>query len=225
MTEPVEALLFDLDDTICEYCRPGSEILVLAFDDVGVDPLFTAEDYYDIFDDYVEDSEDVVEIRERCFAALAEERDYDPSVGRAVAAAYEAERDQTNVQWLPGAREALDTLGERYAVAAVTNGDPDMQSRKLAGLGIEDHFETIVYAGYETAAKPDPEPFERALDALCVGPERAVKIGNSLSCDVTGAHNTGVRSVWLDHDGVENPDPEPHHRIEAMDELLEEPWA
>lgn len=225
MSEPVEALLFDLDDTICEYCRPGSEILALAFEDVGVDPIFTAKDYYAIFDDYVEDSEDVVENRERCFAALAAEAGYEPEVGLAVADAYEAERDQTNVQWLPGAKRALDTLREQYRVAAVTNGDPTMQRQKMRGLGIDDHFEIVVFAGYDVAAKPDPEPFHAALDVLDVGPERTVKIGNSLENDVTGAHNAGLRSVWLDRDGVGEPDPEPHHRIEAMEELLDEPWA
>lgn len=225
MSEPVEAVLFDLDDTLCEYCRPGSEVLELAFEAVGVEPCFTAEDYYAVFDDYVEDSEDVVEIRERCFAALAVQAGYDPSVGRAVADAYRAERDQTNVQWLPGARDALETARERYRVAAVTNGDPAMQSRKLSGLGVEDHFETVVFAGYDVAAKPDPEPFRAALDALGVAPERAVKVGNSLENDVAGAHEASLRSVWLDRDGVADPDPEPHHRIEAMDELIEEPWA
>ncbi|SFR93793.1 putative hydrolase of the HAD superfamily [Halomicrobium zhouii] len=225
MNEPVEALLFDLDDTICEYCRPGSEILDLAFEDVGIEPVFTADDYYAVFEDHVEDSEDVVENRERCFAALAEEAGHDPDVGLAVADAYEAERDQTNVQWLPGAQEALDTLRERYAVAAVTNGGPKMQRAKMRGLGIDDHFETVVFAGYDVAAKPDPEPFEMALDAVGVGPERAVKVGNSLKNDVAGAHNAGLRSVWIDREGVPNPDPEPHHRIEAMDELLDEPWA
>lgn len=225
MSEPVEALLFDLDDTICEYCRPGSEILALAFEDVSVEPMFTAEDYYAVFDDYVEDSEDVVENRERCFATLAEEAGYDPEVGLTVADAYEDERDQTNVQWLPGAKRALDTLRERYTVAAVTNGSPEMQRQKLAGLGIDDHFETVVFAGYDVAAKPSPEPFHTALDAVGVNPGRAVKIGNSLENDVRGAHNAGLRSVWLDHDGVRAPDPEPHHRIESMAELLHEPWA
>jgi len=58
------------------------------------------------------------------------------------------------------------TLRERYRVAAVTNGGPDMQRAKLRGLGIHDHFETVVFAGYDVAAKPDPEPFHTALDFL-----------------------------------------------------------
>lgn len=225
MSEAVAAVLFDLDDTVCEYRRPGSEILSLAFEDVGVEPCFTAADYYDAFDDHVEGCESVVEIRERCFAALAARAGYDRSVGLAVADAFEAERDQTDVRFLPGARAALETIAERYAVAAVTNGDPAMQTQKLRGLGVEDRFETVVFAGYDAAAKPDPEPFEVALDALGVGPERAVTVGNSLAHDVAGALNAGVRSVWLDRNGVADPDPEPHHRIEAMDELLDEPWA
>jgi FMN phosphatase YigB (HAD superfamily) len=52
-----------------------------------------------------------------------------------------------------------------------------------------------------------------------------VKIGNSLEHDVHRAHNAGLQSVWLDRDGVPDPDPAPHHRIESMREVLEEPWA
>lgn len=72
----------------------------------------------------------------------------------------------------------------------------------MRGLGIGDEFETVVFVGYDVAAKPDPEPFYTALDALDVEVEHTVKIGKLLESDVTGAHNAGLRSVWLDRDGV-----------------------
>lgn len=225
MTEPVEAVVFDLDDTLCEYCRTADDLLDHSFGEVGVDPFFTADEYYAVFEDYIEVSEDTEEIRERAFAGLADDAGVDPAVGREVAAAYADARDHANVRFLDGAREALETLTDRYPAAAVTNGNPEMQTLKMGSLGIEDHFETVVYAGFDTAAKPDPEPFHTALDHLGVGPDRAVKIGNSLEHDVLGAHNAGMRSVWLDRDDVSDPDPEPHHRIESMRELLDEPWA
>jgi len=225
MAGSVEALVFDLDGTVCEYCRSVEDLLDHSFEAVGVDPFFSAEAYYSAFDEYVEGADEVEEIRERAFAGLASEAGVDPAVGRAVAAAYADARDHTNVRFLTGAQAALETLTEQYPTAAVTNGDPAMQSQKMAGLGIEDRFETVVYAGYDTPAKPDPEPFESALDALGVASERAVKIGNSLDHDVRGAHNAGLHSVWLDRNGVDDPVPEPHYRIESMRELLAEPWS
>lgn len=133
-----------------------------------VEPFFTAEEYYAVFEDYVEEAEGTEETRELSFAGLAEEKGRDPDVGRQVATAYAGARDHRNVRLLEGAEEALEAMTERYPLAAVTNGDPEMQRAKLESLGVEGHFETVVFAGFDTAAKPDPAPFEHALDVLGV---------------------------------------------------------
>lgn len=224
MSDPIEAVVFDLDDTICEYRRSGREILALAFESVGVDPFFTIEEYGAVADDLVADSDSVVENRRRSFATLAERAGRDPSVGRAVADAYAVEHDPTNVRWVPGAETVLDHLADSHDLALVTNGGPKEQRAKLRELGIGDRFETIVYAGYETAPKPRPEPLERACEAVETPPTRAVNVGDSLRLDVRGAHNAGLRSVWLDRDGVEDPDPVPDCRIESMHDLRDGPW-
>jgi putative hydrolase of the HAD superfamily len=224
MTGPVEAVLFDIDDTLCEYRRTASEHMDHSFGEVGVEPFFTAAAYYVVFEDYIDVAEDTEEIRELSFAGLAEEKGVAPEIGRQVAAAYAEARDHRNVRFLEGAEEALETMAERYPLAAVTNGDPEMQRAKLESLGVDDRFGTVVFAGFDTAAKPDPTPFEHALDVLGVDAGRAVKVGNSLEHDVRGAHNAGLQSVWLDRDGIADPDPAPHYRIESMRELLDEPW-
>jgi putative hydrolase of the HAD superfamily len=219
MSDRVAAILLDIDDTICEYRRSGSEILPLAFEQVGVDPFFTAEEYIDRYREFTDESDDMQDLREQCFAAFARESGYDTEVGHAVADAYAAERDHTNVRFRPGAREALDTFDGEMALAAVTNGAPEMQSVKLDALGITDRFETVVHAGYDAPAKPSPDPFHAALETVGVSPDRAVHVGNSLASDVSGAKSAGVRAVWLD-DGVTNaPTPEPDHVLTSMADL------
>lgn len=225
MADPVAGVVFDLDGTLCEYRRTGSDVLAAAFERADVEPFFAVTDYYDRFGGYVPACDDIREVRERCFAALAAESGHDEAAGRAVAEAYASIRDHANVRWLPGAAEALDRLGERYPLAMVTNGDPRMQGTKLDALGVRDRFEVVVHAGFDAPAKPDPAPFELALDAIDVAAPRAVTVGNSLDHDVAGAHNAGLRSVWLDREGLASPDPEPHHRIESMAALHDEPWA
>lgn len=225
MQAPIEGVVFDLDGTLCEYPRSGASVLETAFETVGVEPFFTIEEYYGWFEDYVTDNESIRGIRADTFAALAADDGRDPSVGRAVAGAYAAERDHGAVRWLPGAERAVEALGERYPLAVVTNGGPDMQSEKLAALGAADRFEAVVHAGFDTPPKPDPAPFGVALDAMGVEAPRAVTVGNSVRHDVAGAHNAGLRSVWLDRDDAGPPEPEPHLQIRSMRELLEEPWA
>lgn len=219
----VDAVLFDLDDTLCEYRRTTGELLELSFERAGVDPLFTAGDYRDRYGDFVDVSEDIPDLRRQCFAALAEEAEADPAVGERVADVFSGERDHSDVRPLPGAEAAVDRLAEEYRLGLVTNGAPKMQVEKLEALSFADAFEAIVYAGYDVPAKPDPAPFHRGLDALDATPERAVHVGNSLESDVAGAAAAGVRSVWLGN-GVESPSPTPDYRIESLRELHTPPW-
>lgn len=228
MRTSVDAVLFDLDDTLCEYQRGGGELLSLAFDDVGVDPFFTVEDYHARYSEFVSDSEDIRDLRGACFAAIARARGRDPEVGRAVADAFSAERDHRSVRPFPGAREVVETLAEDYRVGLVTNGDPWMQGQKLDAVGLADAFETVVHAGYDTPPKPQPDPFHVALADLEVSAERTVHVGNSLHSDVPGAKAAGVRAAWFtggEVGGGADPDPEPDYRLDSLRELLDPPWG
>lgn len=218
----VEAVLFDVDDTLCRYRRSSAELLALAFDAASVEPFFTAETYHERFEEFVAETETMADLRRACFAAIAADEGREPSLGEAVADAYAAERDHRAVDPLPGALDAIERLAADHALGVVTNGAPGMQRRKLAAVGLDDAFDVVVHAGYDAPAKPDPEPFRRALAALDVPAARAVHVGNSLSTDVTGAHGAGVRSAWLDQG--EDPDPVPHYTLGSMRELTAPPW-
>jgi HAD superfamily hydrolase (TIGR01509 family) len=218
----VETVLFDIDDTLCEYRRSGDELLALAFETHDTEPFFAIEDYYARYAEFADRTDTIDELRAECFAAIADERERDPALGRALADAYTDERDHHNVRFVPGAREAVTALASDHRMGVVTNGPPTMQSQKLAALGLDETFETVVHAGYDAPAKPDPAPFHRALDSLDGDAESAVHIGNSLSSDVAGAQAAGLRSVWLD-DGSD-PDPVPDHTLASMEELANPPW-
>ncbi|AWB27932.1 HAD family hydrolase [Halococcoides cellulosivorans] len=219
----VEAVLLDLDDTICEYRRSADTILAIAFDRVGVEPFFDGRAYYETFVEHTDAGETVEKIRRAAFASLARADDHDPATGRAIADAFAAERDYGNVRFLPGAEDAIESLAQQYALGLVTNGGPEMQTQKLASLGIDDRFETTVFAGTDAAPKPAAEPFDRALDALGVPAERAVHVGNSLVSDVPGAQAAGLDAVWLsdgsDHGG------RPDYVLDSMAALVDPPWT
>jgi len=220
----VDAVLFDLDGTLVEYDRSPGELLDVAFEAAGIEPFFGVEAYIERFDDHLGPGVSIADGRANCFAEIAERRGRDPEVGRRVAAAYAAERDQSRVSALPGAVEALDALAEDYALGVVTNGPPEMQTTKLSAAGLADRFETVVFAGHDAPAKPDPEPFAVALDELGVAAGRAVHVGNSLSSDVAGARAAGVRSAWVPADPGADPDPEPHYALASLAELCDAPW-
>jgi HAD superfamily hydrolase (TIGR01549 family) len=224
MDESVEAVLFDLDDTICAYEQTADEVLADAFEAVGVEPFFDGDEYVARFDEFVDAGETVAEVRRVAFAAFAEEAGHGPETGHEVAGAYAERRDPGGVEFLLGAREALDALSG-YRLGMVTNGDPDRQSPKLDSLGIADRFEVVVHGGHDAPYKPNAEPFHVALDELGVDPENAVHVGNSLESDVRGALAAGLEAVWVPRgDPDPDPDPRPHYVCETLDDVAEEPW-
>ncbi len=102
---------------------------------------------------------------------------------------------------LPGAREALDALGERYRLAIVSDtgfASGRAQDRLLEQDGVRHHFVTTVYSMDVGWAKPRPEPFHAALRALGVAPHEALHVGDIERTDVAGALGVGMRAIRLD---------------------------
>jgi putative hydrolase of the HAD superfamily len=144
-------------------------------------------------------------------------------LGRDVARAFNARRDHGDVRLLPGARDVLDAFGDEYRLGIVTNGPPDVQRPKLASANLESVFETVVFAGHDTAPKPDPAPFHCALSTLESSAEQTVHVGNSLASDVAGAHAAGLTSAWIPAYEV-SVDVSPHYRLETLGDLMNHPW-
>lgn len=219
----VDAVLFDLDGTLCVYRRPGDEVLDAAFDAVGVDRFFEVADYYERYGDLAADADGPTELRELAFEAIATERGRPASLGRRLARAYAERRDHAAVDPLPGVPEVVRALRRETSVGLVTNGGPAMQRDKLAALGLTDAFGVEVFAGHPNdhenwgvvAAKPDPEPFRVALDRLGVPPERAAHVGNAPAADVAGAARAGLTTVLVGG-GDAGDGPAPDHAVDSV---------
>lgn len=97
----------------------------------------------------------------------------------------------------PASRRALEALRPVWRTGIVTNGIPSVQAAKVAALGLRPLVDVVIYAAEHGSGmgKPDPEPFEAALDALHVPAARAVFVGDSEPCDVVGAAGAGLRTV------------------------------
>jgi len=89
---------------------------------------------------------------------------------------------------LPG----LAKLRERFTVGSVSNGFANLQA-----IGIAHHFETSIAAHQFGRAKPDPEIFHAACDALGVQPAETIYVGDDPVVDVQGAQNAGMTAVWM----------------------------
>lgn len=109
----------------------------------------------------------------------------------------------------------LEALRRRYALAAITNGNADLQRLELAR-----HFPVVIAAGELLAPKPDARPFLAALARLGSSPARALHVGDSWKEDVLPAWRLGMQVAWIDkHDERRTDLPPGVHRLAHIREL------
>ncbi len=132
--------------------------------------------------------------------ALADAGAADDALALEVEQVYLRERRRRHGPF-PDAAAVLEDLRRDFPLGLLTNGAPDVQRTKLAGSGLAPYFDEVLITGDIGVGKPDPEPFRILLDRLNAPAAAAVMVGNSLTSDVLGARNAGVRSIWLNLDG------------------------
>jgi HAD superfamily hydrolase (TIGR01509 family) len=92
---------------------------------------------------------------------------------------------------VPGAAETVEMLASRgLALAVVADWDPSLRDH-LREHSLDDWFAAVVISGELGSAKPDPRPFQAALRALAVTPDRAIHVGDS-EVDEQGARAAGM---------------------------------
>jgi HAD superfamily hydrolase (TIGR01509 family) len=216
----VETVLFDLDSTLCQHRRSRDAMLAEAFERAEVTPYCTADDLSAVIPD-IPAVDSNIEFYTLCLEAVAEQNGANRDHASAVARAYDATVDNFNVECIPGAKTVLRTLRSDYTLGLVTNGGQYTQQEKLDQLGIRDAFDTLVFATPKKGLKPDPYPFECALQELDTTPDETVHVGDSLHADIAGANAMGIGSVWIARDDIDSTDgPTPDHTLDMLDDLL-----
>lgn len=99
---------------------------------------------------------------------------------------------------VPGAAEAM--AGVRRAgwrLGVVTNGPSLLQRGKVTHMGLEELVDAVIISGEVGIDKPDPAIFALAADRLRVPAGSGWMVGDNPESDIGGAHQAGLRSVWL----------------------------
>jgi len=145
---------------------------------------------------------DYTEQRRLTLAHAFAECGEDPAhVDAAFAMFYAARND---VQCYPDAIDALERIAARVPVAALTNGNADLER-----IGLARHFRFNLGAREHGAAKPSACIFHAACARLGVEPAQTLHVGDDIELDVVGAAQAGLRTCWINREGGTWPHAEP----------------
>lgn len=92
----------------------------------------------------------------------------------------------------PEVEPLLTELAGRYRLASITNGNLAFDR-----LALRRHFRVSIAAGEMHAPKPDARPFLAALARLGTSPSRALHVGDSWKEDILPAVRLGMRAAWI----------------------------
>ncbi|WP_250655657.1 HAD family hydrolase [Alkalimarinus coralli] len=93
------------------------------------------------------------------------------------------------------AQHVLESLSQRYKLAALTNGNAD-----VAIIGLDHYFDFALSADDIGRQKPDPTMFLLALEKAKVDASQVVHIGDHPEHDIKGAQDVGLHTIWVDFD-------------------------
>lgn len=225
----VQNILFDLDETLLDFKRSESRALSNMLRHIGVEPTEKVISRYSeinksrwkLLEQGLLTRQQVKESRyEILFAELGVE------YSAAEATAYYEDQLSQKGFVFPDTIKLLETLHGRYRMYIVSNGGSNVQSGRLADSGIGKYFEDIFISEDAGAEKPSRE----FLD-YCFGRRPEIKadetviIGDSLTSDIQGGINAGIRTIWFNPDGQQAADIHPDYEVKNLMEipaLLEE---
>ena len=140
----------------------------------------------------------ISELRRRILCHALGEAGYPPNEARELAeAAFQVFLEARHaVQLFPEVHPTLELLANHYTLGVLTNGNADVRR-----LGLADYFEFTLCAEELGIGKPDPRPFNEALQRAGVAAEHAVHIGDHPSDDIGGAQRAGMRAIWFNPTG------------------------
>lgn len=241
----LKALLFDMDDTLCDTQKANAEAKKKL--SLYVENTFALGSRGDSFTDaYVTgiyrewtDAEKnrylpiVKEQGESAFRlqlirdllAKAGVEDFNDESVNAVQEKFDQDRIDA-FDFYPGITEFLAEARETFRLVVITNGPEFSQVPKVQRIKLADHVDHILIGGQEPEQKPAKSIFDKALALAGCEAHEAIHVGDSLAADIKGAHNSHITSVWIQHQQPLDAELgiEPHHTLLHPNEIPKLVW-
>jgi putative hydrolase of the HAD superfamily len=204
-------VLFDLDDTLCDYSGARVGRLRRAYGEAFQRAGVTGVD----LDSVIAASIAIGPHGSDHFPDLLARHGVTDPAHAAEARRWYHQNRFLGLELFPDARsvlEAVRALPGVRAIGLVTNGPHDVQRDKIDLLDLRALVDFAVISGEVGVEKPDPCIFEEALRQGNATASGAIYIGDSPEHDIEGARNAGIPNIWINAAGapwpLESPAPE-----------------
>ena len=219
----VEFLFLDLDDTILDFHKAEYIAIGKTLAQMGVEPTQEVRTRYSQINkrhwEMLERGELTREqVLVRRFGALFHELgiEAEPEV---CARTYEKFLSVGHY-FLPGAEEAVKALSQKYRLFLASNGTASVQAGRLTSANLYRFFEKVFVSQEVGYNKPSKAYFEACFTRI-PGFDRAkcLMVGDSLTSDILGGINAGVRTCWVNPAHKPCGAVRPDYEIEALAQL------
>ena len=219
----IEFLFLDLDDTILDFHKAERIAISKTIRDFGVEP--TEEilaRYHEINKWHWEQLElgrlTRAEVLENRFAVLF--RELGVNVDATACARVYEKNLAIGHYFLPGAEEAVAALSKKYRLFLASNGTAFVQKGRMTSANLYRFFEKVFVSQEVGHNKPSKAYFDGCFAQIPgFDPEKAMIVGDSLSSDIKGGINAGLKTVWVNPDHKPCGDIRPDYQIEALHQL------
>ena len=222
----IEFLFLDLDDTILDFHKAERIALSKTIREFGVEPTEEILARYHVINKWHWEQlelgkltrQEVVEDR---FAMLFSELGV--AADKALCAKVYEKNLSIGHYFLPGAEEAVEGLSKKYRLFLASNGTASVQRGRMTSANLYRFFEQVFVSQEIGCNKPAREYFDGCFARIPdFDKDRAIMVGDSLTSDIRGGINAGIRTVWVNPDGQTAPaDIRPDYEIRSITELEE----
>ena len=219
----IEFLFLDLDDTILDFHKAERLAIARTFREFGLEPTDAVlQQYHEInimhwqMLERGELTRDQVLVNR--FGVLFRKQGIqaDPVL---CARTYEHNLGLEH-DFLPGALEAVQQLHQKYRLFLASNGTASVQHSRLTSAGLYPWFEKVFISQKLGYNKPSREYFNACYGEIPdFDPEKAIMVGDSLTSDIQGDINGGMRTVWVNPGHRDCGTIHPDYQIENITQL------
>ena len=220
----IEVLFLDLDDTILDFHQDERIALSKTIREFGVEPTEEVLHRYHLINKWHWEQLELgtltrAQVLTGRFKMLFAELglSVDPEK---MQAGYEKNLSIGHY-FLPGAEEAVDALSKKYRLFLASNGTAVVQKGRMTSANLYRFFEKVFVSQEIGHNKPSKAYFDACFSQIPgFAPEKAMIVGDSLTSDIKGGNNAGIRTCWVNpNHAPRNPEIRVDYEIEALSQL------